>query len=1084
MSEPVTPETVPIPEPPALPLLGHVRELDPEFPHGSLLRLSRTHGEIYRLRFPNRTVVVLSTNALVNEACDEKRFKKTISAALNQVRNGVHDGLFTAHDGEENWGIAHRILMPAFGPLSIQGMFPEMHDIATQLALKWARYGPDESIAVTDDFTRLTLDTLALCSMGYRFNSYYSPVLHPFIEAMGDFLTECGKRAQRLPLPSLLYRAQDQKYETDIEVLRKTAKGVLESRKAGSRDRKDLLASMLNGVDPKTGKHMTDDSIMDNLITFLIAGHETTSGLLSFAMYQLLKNPDAYAKAQQEVDSVVGKGAITVDHLSRLPYMNGVLRESLRLNSPISSFAVEAIEDDTLLGGKYLVKTGETIVNFLGAAHLDPKVFGDDAEEFRPERMLDDEFNRLNREHPNCWKPFGNGMRGCIGRPFAWQEALLVMAMMLQNFNFVMDPGYNMPLKQTLTLKPKDMRFRAILRDGLDPTSLESRLAGTDSARNGAKKGAGADGEGGSDAVPLTILYGSNSGTCEALAQRLASDAPTHGFRAAKVDCLDSGKGALPTDHPVVIVTSSYEGQPPDNAGHFVAWLEEEKSKAGSGTGTSLAGVNYAVFGCGHKDWVQTFHRVPRLVDTALEGAGANRIVPAGLSDVSAGTTLTDFETWEDEGLWPALKEKYSVSAAGVGAEGAKQGAGMKVEVQSPRTSALRQDVEDATVVEARTLSEGGAEKRHIEIKLPEGTTYEAGDYLAVLPLNPEKTIHRVMRRLEIPRDANLSISSSGHTSLPVDVSVPATHVFGAYVELAQPATKRNILTLADRAQDAETKAAMVAMTEDGGFAEVTAKRTSILDLLERFPSVSMDIGTFLSMLPPMRVRQYSISSSPLWNPGHVTLTYSLLDTPSYSGGAENFQGVTTTYLSTLGKGDRLNVAVRHSQALFGLPADPEETPIICVAAGTGIAPFRGFVQERAAMIDGGRKLAPAVLYFGCRSGADDLYREEFDAWEAQGAVEVRRVYSQSRAENGEGKEWRHVQDRLWEERGDVIPLWRKGARVFVCGSRGVADGVRETIIKMRREDVAEKGSDEDEEGTRKWFESLRNTRYVTDVFD
>ena len=197
---------------------------------------------------------------------------------MQEVRNGVHDGLFTARDGEENWGIAHRILMPAFGPLSIRGMFDEMHDIASQLALKWARYGPDTPIHVTDDFTRLALDTIALCSMGYRFNSYYSEKMHPFIEAMGEFLTESGRRTQRLPLPAFLYHAQDQKYEADIKVLRETAKGVLEARKAGgTADRKDLLSAMLNGVDPKTGKHMTDESIMDNLITYLIAGHETVS---------------------------------------------------------------------------------------------------------------------------------------------------------------------------------------------------------------------------------------------------------------------------------------------------------------------------------------------------------------------------------------------------------------------------------------------------------------------------------------------------------------------------------------------------------------------------------------------------------------------------------------------------------------------------------------------------------------------------------------------------------------------------------------------------------------------------------------
>jgi cytochrome P450 / NADPH-cytochrome P450 reductase len=214
--------------------------------------------------------------------------------------------------------------MPAFGPVSIRGMFGEMHDIATQLAMKWARFGPGHPIAVADDFTRLALDTLALCSMGYRFNSYYSPDMHPFIAAMGGFLTESGRRRSRPPLPGWFYRNQDAQYWEDIEVIRKTADDVLTERRKRPTDRKDLLQAMLDGVDSQTGERMSDQSISDNLITFLIAGHETTSGLLSFAFYQLLKNPEAYRKAQQEVDEVVGKGPITVEHLPKLHYIAAV----------------------------------------------------------------------------------------------------------------------------------------------------------------------------------------------------------------------------------------------------------------------------------------------------------------------------------------------------------------------------------------------------------------------------------------------------------------------------------------------------------------------------------------------------------------------------------------------------------------------------------------------------------------------------------------------------------------------------------------------------------------------------------------
>lgn len=164
-------------------------------------------------------MLIISSYELVNEVCNEKRFKKDIRGVLNEVRAGVGDGLFTATGAEEpNWGIAHRVLMPAFGPMPIGDMFGDMHDIITQLAMKWARHGPSQPIMVTDDFTRLALDTLALCSMDYRFNSFYHDEMHPFIEAMGSFLLESGNKSRR-PLPSIFYREADRRYERDIEVM-------------------------------------------------------------------------------------------------------------------------------------------------------------------------------------------------------------------------------------------------------------------------------------------------------------------------------------------------------------------------------------------------------------------------------------------------------------------------------------------------------------------------------------------------------------------------------------------------------------------------------------------------------------------------------------------------------------------------------------------------------------------------------------------------------------------------------------------------------------------------------------------------
>lgn len=360
--------------------------------------------------------------------------------------------------------------------------------------------------------------------------------------------------------------------------------------------------------------------------------------------------------------------------------------------------------------------------------------------------------------------------------------------MLLQSFNFVLDdPSYSLALKQTLTIKPKGFRMRAALRDGMTPSQLEHRLAGTEmsaSVLNGsALKDPGQTLTEGSG-KPITILYGSNSGTCESLAQRAASDASRHGFKVSKIDILDTANGGLPKGEPVFIVTPSYEGQPPDNAAHFVSWLESIKGK------TELDGVDYTVFGVGHHDWAQTFHRIPKLVDSKLEEAGATRVAAMGLTDVGAGDAFADFEAWEDDVFWPALKKKYGTPEDA--ADLSQVAVGLKVSITSPRTSTLRQDVMEGLVVEARTLTaEGEPVKKHIEIVLPSEETYRAGDYLAILPINPKPIVERAMRRFHLPWDAHITIGTDAMTCLPTNTSLPAHSIFGAYVELSQPATKR-----------------------------------------------------------------------------------------------------------------------------------------------------------------------------------------------------------------------------------------------------------------------------------------------------
>lgn len=176
----------------------------------------------------------------------------------------------------------------------------------------------------------------------------------------------------------------------------------------------------------------------------------------------------------------------------------------------------------------------------------------------------------------------------------------MVTAMLLQNFDFRLhDPGYKLRIKQNLTIKPKDLTMRATLRHKMTAMDLEHLLRGSSSSSlksvpssvtpvaetpdiSGLKI----------DYKPLTILYGSNTGTCLAFAQRMALTASMRGFEA-KVLEMDAVVGELPTSQPIVIITASYEGNPPDNAARFVSWLEKLEPCA-------LSGTQFAVFGCGH----------------------------------------------------------------------------------------------------------------------------------------------------------------------------------------------------------------------------------------------------------------------------------------------------------------------------------------------------------------------------------------------------------------------------------------------------------------------------------------------------
>ena len=263
---------------------------------------------------------------------------------------------------------------------------------------------------------------------------------------------------------------------------------------------------------------------------------------------------------------------------------------------------------------------------------------------------------------------------------------------------------------------------------------------------------------------------------------------------------------------------------------------------------------------------------------------------------------------------------------------------------------------------------------------------------------------------------------------------------------------------------------------------EVLQKRMSLFDVLLERESISLPFGDFLASLPPMGVRQYSISSSPLDKPGTCTVTFGVLESPARSNPDTSFEGVTSTYLSSLSAGDSIQVSIRPTaKKSFRLPVD--DTPLLMFCAGTGLAPFRGFIQQRAIQLkfNPDRKLSRALLFVGCRSSTKDrLYADEMDEWAKIGAVEVKYAFSKEK-EKSDG--CAYVSDRMVKSKDEVVKMWRTGARIYVCGSREFAESLQPATVRIF-EDARESDGPSLAGAAEELFKRSIQERMVSDIFD
>jgi cytochrome P450 len=210
---------------------------------------------------------------------------------------------------------------------------------------------------------------------------------------------------------------------------------------------------------------MTDAQLRDEVMTLLLAGHDTTANALTWAWYLLANNPDAAERLAAEAAAALGDRPATAADLPRLPFAERVVQETMRLYPPVYAFGRRSIQETEVMG--YRVPRGWNVVMCQWVVHRDPRWFPD-PERFDPDRWSDDRAARVPRY---AYFPFGGGPRRCIGNAFAMMESVLVLATVARAYHFTLDPAHPVALQPLVTLRPRD-GLRAPLRRRRQPAAV------------------------------------------------------------------------------------------------------------------------------------------------------------------------------------------------------------------------------------------------------------------------------------------------------------------------------------------------------------------------------------------------------------------------------------------------------------------------------------------------------------------------------------------------------------------------------------------------------------------------------------
>ena len=1050
-----------IPSPPTLPLIGNLHQIPKAGLIQHLMDVARDFADpgIFKLYFGAYVSLWVSHPDLVAELCDETRFRKIPGPGLRAVRSFAGDGLFTAFSEEENWGKAHRILLPAFSQRAMRGYYDMMLEVTDALVAKWSGLA-GKDVNVPDDMTRFTLDSIAIAGFGYRFNSFRKDQLDPFLESLATALTECMNKTTRLPIQQRFAKKGQARLEAAIATMNGLVDEVIAERRADPTEGGDLLNLMLKARDPDSGESLTDLNIRYQILTFLIAGHETTSGMLSFAFYQLLRHPHILAQAYAEVDRVLpGDKRPDYTDIAKLDVIERIFKETLRLWPTAPAFSVGPF-DEEVIGGKWTMRKDRPVNVMTPALHRHPAAW---------ERPYDFDIDRWlpdveAKRHPHAYKPFGNGVRACIGRQFAMVEAKLAMAMLLQKFAVSDRRDYALTIKETLSIKPDDFTMRIDLRPAhtriaptvVDPVvepEVHERLQAAGAGRR------------------LSVIWGSSLGTARDIAEEVAERAEADGFEV-RVRSMDEALGTFPEERVVVAITATYNGKAPDSAVKAEAALD-----SGFFADAKWPTTKFAVLGIGSSNW-PNYQAFPRRVDAAFAATGAERLVPLGDAD-----TEGDFDAQVSaflKDLWEALGAKGGEAKASglsltmVDNRDARAAVlpDMAVPMEIVSNTELVQPA-DGLFDTAKKAPRGST--RLIRIKLPVDTNYATGDHVAIYAKNPKHHVDMAIERLDVPGAMQLVLSgaSGRFRHLPLGRTVTVRQLLTDFVEIQDAMPKRAIDAALTVTRCPHTRAELEKMNGDG-WAAVAASRLSLLGLLMKFPAIEMTLEQFVELSAAIAPRFYSIASSPLVSPDAIDLVVGTLRAPAWSGVGEH-QGFASTHMRDLEAGEAVFGYVRKPNPAFAPPTDVT-LPMILIGPGTGFAPFRGFLQERAVQKANGIAIGPIHLFFGCKHPDHDwLCRADMERWQSDGLANLHMAYSAV-----DKHPHAYVQHALSAATDAIWPLLEQGAQIFVCGDgRNMAPAIREALI-----DMCEQRRGIDRDAASAWLEQLIEAgRYHQDVY-